>query len=71
MRLKDYLEKNEITQGNFANVLGISRRTLNFYVNFKYQVPYSVKLAIEHLTEGKVTVDDWAISQVPRKKNRL
>lgn len=53
-KLKNYLEKNQITQTAFAKLLGTHRMTLNAYLIFKYKIPQSKKKLIEYLTNGEV-----------------
>jgi len=58
MKLKDYLKTNKIQKQKFAKTLGISRPTLNNYINNK-RVPLIAKLAIEFISGGEVRRNDW------------
>jgi len=64
MNLRDYLKREKMTRERFAKKVGVSRVTLQRYI-FKRTVPsLSIQLAIEYLTSGDVSRDDWNASQV-------
>lgn len=70
MILKDYLKKHRIKQTEMAELLKMSKSALNLITNFKYEPSYTTKLAIEHITNGLVSTDDWKNpSQVSCKTN--
>jgi DNA-binding transcriptional regulator YdaS (Cro superfamily) len=59
MKLKDYLKQNKLKKVDFAKRLGISRVTLDYYIHSPQKTTFPVKLAIEYITAGEVTRNDW------------
>jgi DNA-binding transcriptional regulator YdaS (Cro superfamily) len=62
MKLKDYLTKNRLKKIHFAKKLGISRVTLDYYMAKPDKATLTAKLAIEYITTGEVSRDDWEVT---------
>jgi len=59
MKLKDYLKKHKIHKIAFAKKLGMTRTTIHRYIAEKNIPPLVTKLAIEFITAGEVSRNDW------------
>jgi predicted transcriptional regulator len=59
MKLNDYLKKNKMTKTDFAKSLGMSRVTINYYIKNPEKTTLLAKIAIEYITVGEVTRNDW------------
>jgi len=59
MKLRDYLKTYNIRKRSFSKKLGISRVTLNKYLFKPSTTPLTTKLAVEYLTNKRVTLTDW------------
>jgi hypothetical protein len=59
MDLKKYLKKYRISKINFAKKLGIDRVTLYRYLDPEKKPSLIVKLAIEYISKGEVSRNDW------------
>ncbi len=56
MDLKRYLWLNRLTQHKFSKITGITRQSINAYIQ-GYRIPrYPVAIKIEQATKGQVTV---------------
>jgi len=58
MRLKKWLERNNIPQLVFADMLGISTSTLSRYISGERRVPLLMAIKIEKLTKKEVRCQD-------------
>lgn len=59
MKLAEYLEKNNITQAEMANLLGISQQAIDKYIN-KGTVPRKLVMnRLVELTGNKVKAQDF------------
>ena len=64
MRLKDWLEENDRTQGEFGDALGISQQSVSNYCRDWFDPlfvdpPVAVKHKIWHATGGRVAPNDF------------
>lgn len=59
MKINDYLKKKKMTKTAFAKSLGMSRVTINYYINKPGKITLLAMLAIEYITAGEVTRNDW------------
>ena len=62
MKLKEYLEHNNIKGKAFAEFVGISATTLYAYMEGKKDMRLTIAYAIEKATFGKVTCQELAIT---------
>jgi len=60
MQLITYLEENKISQRSFAKMIGVQPLAVNRYIKGKRTPKPEILLRIEHATEGKVTIRDFA-----------
>lgn len=58
-QLREYLTKNGITQGEFADRLGISRTYLNEIVGGRKTPTLEIAFAIQTQTDMEVTASSW------------
>lgn len=68
MKLKEYLIKNNLTELNFAEILGCKQPTISRYVNDKRFPKQTMMKKIEDQTDGLVTYRDF-IGAVYGKKS--
>ena len=59
MKLREYLIKNNLTELNFAEILGCKQPTVSRYVNDKRSPTQTMMKKIEEFTEGTVTYKDF------------
>lgn len=60
MKLKDYIEKNNLSVQKLSEATGIPHPTLLSYVHGKHEVSLKNALKIEKATLGAVTCEDLA-----------
>ena len=58
MKLKDYLEQNNISQNTFARMCGLSFSAINKLINRNTDLFLSTALKVEKATNGEITVYD-------------
>lgn len=63
MELKKYLETKKISHTKFAEELGVSQATVTRYVNGNRKPSLRQAFKIQEMTNNKVRVGDWTISQ--------
>ncbi|MFC0414442.1 helix-turn-helix transcriptional regulator [Cytobacillus solani] len=67
-RIKEYREKNDLSQGKLAELCNVSRQTINAIENNKYDP--SLQLAFELARNLQVTIEDiFLYSENGGKKN--
>ncbi|KOP71314.1 helix-turn-helix transcriptional regulator [Cytobacillus solani] len=67
-RIKEYREKNDLSQGELAELCNVSRQTINAIENNKYDP--SLQLAFELARNLQVTIEDiFLYSENGGKKN--
>lgn len=54
MKLKKYLEKNEISHKEFREKLKLDKSTFSRYINGSRKIPLHIAVKIERLTNGDV-----------------
>lgn len=59
MKLAKYLSTNEILQGDFAKIIGVTQVAVSRYANETRVPGLKLIFAIDKATKGKVTVKDW------------
>jgi transcriptional regulator with XRE-family HTH domain len=59
MKLIDYIKERNITRLQLSKTLGISRVTLNRYINNPDKASILFRLAIEYLTSREVSRYEW------------
>jgi predicted transcriptional regulator len=60
MKLDDYLKKENLTQGEFAKIIGVPQATVFYWVHGRLpQTEYLPKIFLA--TKGEVTANDWYI----------
>jgi transcriptional regulator with XRE-family HTH domain len=59
MKLIDYIKERNITRLQLSKTLGISRVTLNRYINNPDKASLLFRLAIEYLTSREVSRYEW------------
>lgn len=59
MKLKEWLEKNNVSQQEFAEHLGKSKSAICRYLNGSRTPNVETIVAISTITEEQVTVNDW------------
>lgn len=59
MTLKEYLAHKEISEGTFAEMIGVKQATVNRYVNGARTPKQQFLRAIAKATGGKVTANDF------------
>ena len=60
MQLITYLEENNISQRKFAQLIGVQPLAVNRYIKGRRTPKPEILLRIELVTEGKVTIRDFA-----------
>ena len=58
MQVKDYIEKHNISQTDFANKVGISKTHVNLIIKGKRIPSVSLAKQIEILTKGKIRASE-------------
>ena len=58
MRLKDYLEKHGVKANHFAKQIGITKTSMNNYLNRGTMPALDVAICIVKLTMGAVSYED-------------
>lgn len=56
MKLREYLEKNNIVHSNFAKKLGLKRSAFSRYVNGSRKIPLEIQEKIIKESKGAVTI---------------
>jgi DNA-binding XRE family transcriptional regulator len=59
MKLEKYLEETGLKRKFFCEKIGITPATLCNIIAEDYPPKLEIAIAIEHFTEGKVSVYDW------------
>lgn len=59
MKLKDYLKQQNISKTDFAKKIDINRMTLHKFLEHPEESTLIFRLAMEYLTAGEVTRNDW------------
>jgi len=62
MNLPTYLENEQVTAAEFSRRLGVSRVAVHYWVTGARRPNARHTLAIEELTEGRVTARDLALA---------
>ena len=68
MKLKEWIRRNNMTQGEFAALIGIKQCTLSNYINGRFTPSYGMTLVIEKATKGEVTANDHVEARKLRGK---
>lgn len=58
MKLNEYLQKNKLTQVEFAKIIGVTKPVISRIVNRKKNVSIQVIKRIEEATKGEVQFSD-------------
>lgn len=59
MTLREYLADKAISEGAFAQIIGVKQATVNRYVNGDRTPKQTIMRAIMKATKGKVTANDF------------
>lgn len=59
MTLHEFLEKNEMTEAEFAAKIGKNQTTVGRYKRLEHFPSVKMILKIERVTDGKVKYKDW------------
>lgn len=59
MTLQEFLEKNEMTEAEFAQLIGKNQTTVGRYKRLEHLPNVEMILKIEEVTNGKVKFKDW------------
>ena len=59
MRLKEWLDNNNVSQGAFAETLGVKRWCISALANNRRQPSLKLAKAIYMETNGDVNFEDW------------
>jgi DNA-binding transcriptional regulator YdaS (Cro superfamily) len=68
MNLRDYLTKNKISMSKFAKDLDVSVSTISLLINGKRRPSAELALAIDKITNGKVSRDEVMYPELYIKK---
>lgn len=67
MKLREYLNKNQITQQEFANSVGVARPFITLILSGKKNPSPHLMKIIEDVTNGEVTMQDLFNPNVPSR----
>jgi DNA-binding transcriptional regulator YdaS (Cro superfamily) len=70
MKITQYMKKNEISQGMLAKKLGTHQSVVSRWVTGGTQPSFKAIQAINRVTKGKVSFEDWPARAVVKKKRR-
>lgn len=59
MKLLDYLEQNEMTDAEFAELIGVKRQSIYRYRTGERMPEWPIVARIMQVTEGQVTANDF------------
>ncbi|WP_172976585.1 helix-turn-helix domain-containing protein [Roseivivax sp. THAF40] len=59
-RLATFLNRTEMTQGAFAQLIGVSQPTVHRWLHRKDTPTFKTAAKIERMTEGAVPIASWA-----------
>lgn len=68
MKLKQYFDTHPISKAEFANMAGISLRSLFNALDETTDISISIALAIEDLSDGKVKCQDLVSDKFRRQR---
>jgi predicted transcriptional regulator len=71
MRLGEFLRSAEISQVQFATLLGVQQATVSRYISGTKIPSATVVLKIRDLSKGAVALDDWAPEKKIRRRDAL
>lgn len=71
MTLEDYLDDQDMTQREFAELLGVTHQAVNQWLRGRRFPRRELIVKIEKITGGKVKPSDWYLSNVTRNRRKI